>query len=80
MNKTTVPKCPTLTSELLEYLDAVFPEQSPRRHETADDCRWKGGQRDVVNHLHAAFAVQHKLLTAPVVKPRVLRRVKNPKS
>ena len=45
-----VPK-PTLSNELIEYLDSIFPEKSADLKDTEKEVYFKGGQRSVVNHL-----------------------------
>ena len=45
-----VPK-PTISNELIEYLDTIFPEKSADLKDTEKEVYFKGGQRSVVNHL-----------------------------
>ena len=45
-----VPK-PTISNELIEYLDSIFPEKSADLKDTEKEVYVKGGQRSVVNHL-----------------------------
>ncbi len=45
-----VPK-PVIKEDLLNYLDAIFPEKSADLKDTEKEVFFKGGQRSVVNHL-----------------------------
>lgn len=45
-----VPK-PTISNELIECLDSIFPEKSADLKDTEKEVYFKGGQRSVVNHL-----------------------------
>ena len=45
-----VPK-PIIKEDLLNYLDAIFPEKSADLKDTEKEVYYKGGQRSVVNHL-----------------------------
>jgi len=42
---------PTISNELIEYLDSIFPEKSADLKDTEKEVYFKGGQRSVVNHL-----------------------------
>ena len=45
-----VPK-PVIKEDLLNYLDAIFPEKSADLKDTEKEVFFKGGQRSVVKHL-----------------------------
>ena len=42
---------PIITSDVVEYLDSIFPEKSADLKDTEKEVFFKGGQRSVVNHL-----------------------------
>ena len=42
---------PIITSDIVEYLDSIFPEKSADLKDTEKEVFFKGGQRSVVNHL-----------------------------
>lgn len=54
------PVCPPIPKPLLEYLDRLFPDRCASRDDTHATCMWKGGQRDVVNHLRIQFEEQQQ--------------------
>ena len=54
-----VPK-PIIKEDLLNYLDAIFPEKSADLKDTEKDVFFKGGQRSVVNHLIKQKQIQEE--------------------
>ena len=42
---------PTISKELIDYLDSIFPEKSADLKDTEKEVFYRGGQRSVVNHL-----------------------------
>ena len=54
-----VPK-PIIKEDLLNYLDAIFPEKSADLKDTEKEVFFKGGQRSVVNHLIKQKQIQEE--------------------
>ena len=54
-----VPK-PVIKDDLLNYLDAVFPEKSADLKDSEKEVFFKGGQRSVVNHLIKQKQIQEE--------------------
>ena len=54
-----VPK-PVIKEDLLNYLDAIFPEKSADLKDTEKEVFFKGGQRSVVNHLIQQKKIQEE--------------------
>ena len=54
-----VPK-PIIKEDLLNYLDAIFPEKSADLKDTEKEVFFKGGQRSVVNHLIKEKQIQEE--------------------
>ena len=54
-----VPK-PVIKEDLLNYLDAIFPEKSADLKDTEKAVFFKGGQRAVVNHLIKQKQIQEE--------------------
>ena len=54
-----VPK-PVIKEDLLNYLDAIFPEKSADLKDTEKEVFFKGGQRSVVNHLIKQQQIQEE--------------------
>ena len=54
-----VPK-PVIKEDLLNYLDAIFPEKSADLKDTEKEVYYKGGQRSVVNHLIKQKQIQEE--------------------
>ena len=54
-----VPK-PVIKEDLLNYLDAIFPEKSADLKDTEKAVFFKGGQRSVVNHLIKQKQIQEE--------------------
>jgi hypothetical protein len=54
-----VPK-PVIKEDLLNYLDAIFPEKSADLKDTEKEVFFKGGQRSVVNHLIKQKQIQEE--------------------
>ena len=42
---------PPITDALIAYLNHAVPELSPKLGESQEELMWRGGQRDIVNHL-----------------------------
>ena len=54
-----VPK-PVIKEDLINYLDAIFPEKSADLKDTEKEVFFKGGQRSVVNHLIKQKQIQEE--------------------
>jgi len=54
-----IPK-PVIKEDLLNYLDAIFPEKSADLKDTEKEVFFKGGQRSVVNHLIKQKQIQEE--------------------
>ena len=54
-----VPK-PIIKDDLINYLDAIFPEKSADLKDTEKEVFFKGGQRSVVNHLIQQKKIQEE--------------------
>lgn len=57
------PECPRLSVELIQYLQATYPEKSPSPGETLDQLRVRSGEATVVRHLTAEFDRQRGVPT-----------------
>ena len=57
--KREIPK-PTISQELIDYLDSIFPEKSADLKDTEKEVYYKGGQRSVVNHLIKQKQIQEE--------------------
>ena len=51
---------PIIKEDLLNYLDAIFPEKSADLKDTEKAVFFKGGQRSVVNHLIKQKQIQEE--------------------
>ena len=49
------PKIPTISEELIRYLDNLFPDKCADLKDTDKEIFHKSGQRSVVNHLIEKF-------------------------
>ena len=54
-----VPK-PIIKSEVIEYLNSIFPEKCADLKDTEKTVFYKGGQRSVVNHLIQQKKIQEE--------------------
>ena len=52
------PKIPTISEELIKYLDKLFPDKCADLKDTDKEIFHKSGQRSVVNHLIEQFKIQ----------------------
>ena len=52
------PKIPTISEELIKYLDSLFPDKCADLKDTDKEIFHKSGQRSVVNHLIEQFKIQ----------------------
>ena len=56
-------RTPYITPELLEYLERLYPDRSPRI-DTPDRQVWfQSGQADLVRHLRSVFDQQNENIT-----------------
>jgi hypothetical protein len=55
-------KLPTISKDLLEALDTLFPETSPNLSWSEKECFWFGGQRNVIRFLHEQFKRQNETI------------------
>ena len=51
---------PVIKEDLINYLDAIFPEKSADLKDTEKAVFFKGGQRSVVNHLIKQKQIQEE--------------------
>ena len=56
------PKIPTISEELIRYLDNLFPDKCADLKDTDKDFFHKSGQRSVVNHLMKSLNYKRKLI------------------
>ena len=52
------PKIPTISEELIKYLDKLFPDKCADLKDTDKEIFHKSGKRSVVNHLIEKFKLQ----------------------
>ena len=52
------PKIPTISEELIKYLDSLFPDKCADLKDTDKEIFHKSGQRSVVNHLIEKLKLQ----------------------
>ena len=52
------PKIPSISEELIGYLDKLFPDKCADLKDTDKEIFYKSGQRSVVNHLKEQFKIQ----------------------
>ena len=52
------PKIPTISEELIRYLDNLFPDKCADLKDTDKEIFHKSGQTSVVNHLIEKFKLQ----------------------
>jgi hypothetical protein len=50
---------PTITDELMEFLDQTFPERCAELNETERQIFWRSGQRSVVDFLARIYEEQN---------------------
>ena len=62
MNKKEDIKLPTISKDLLEALDKLFPENSPNLNWSEKECFWFGGQRNVIRFLQEQFKRQNETI------------------
>jgi len=51
---------PQISKELIDYLDAMFPDKCAELKDTERDIFYKSGQRSVVSHLVDKFKIQQE--------------------
>ena len=51
---------PTISNELIKYLDAIFPNKCADLQDTEKKVFYKSGQRSVVNHLIKEKKIQEE--------------------
>ena len=51
---------PTITDELVNYLDSLFPEKCADLQENEKQIFYKSGQRSVVKHLIEKYKLQQE--------------------
>jgi len=51
---------PVISKELVDYLDAMFPDKCAELKDTERDIFYKSGQRSVVSHLIDKFKIQQE--------------------
>ena len=51
---------PQISKELIDYLDAMFPDKCAELKDTERDIFYKSGQRSVVSHLIDKFKIQQE--------------------
>ena len=49
---------PTLSEELIDYLDTLFPEKCADLNQTEKEIFYQSGQRSVVKHLIEKYKLQ----------------------
>lgn len=54
-----------VSKELLDALDSIFPQRSPARGESHDDLMFRGGERSVVDFLHAQYERHFEVTDSP---------------
>lgn len=52
------PPCPALSSELIDYLEALYPSRCPSLDENERTIFYKAGQAAVVSFLRGEFTYQ----------------------
>ena len=52
------PKIPTISEELIRYLDNLFPDKCADLKDTEKEVFYKSGQRSVVKHLREKLKLQ----------------------
>lgn len=55
-------RTPPIPADLLDYLEAVFPDRCPRPTATDQEVRVLMGEQNVVKHLRAKFSQQNKTI------------------
>lgn len=58
-NERLLEKKPTISAELVDWLDKNFPIVSPSLDDTERQIFYCVGQRSVVDHLHSLFKEQN---------------------
>ena len=53
-------KIPTISNDLIKYLNDIFPNKSADLKDTEKEVFFKGGQRSVVNHLIQQNKIQEE--------------------
>ncbi len=53
-------KIPTISNDLIKYLNDIFPNKSADLKDTEKEVFFKGGQRSVVNHLIQQKKIQEE--------------------
>ena len=53
-------KPPTISKELVQWLDRNFPVVQPKMQDTDREIFYKVGQRSVIDHLQAVFNEQNE--------------------
>ncbi len=53
-------KIPTISNDLIKYLNDIFPNKSADLKDTEKEVFFKGGQRSVVNHLIKQKQIQEE--------------------
>jgi hypothetical protein len=53
-------KIPTISNDLIKYLNDIFPNKSADLKDTEKEVFFKGGQRSVVNHLIKEKQIQEE--------------------
>jgi len=53
-------ECPPLSEELVEYLEYIYPDQSPSLQDDMDTIRFRSGQSAVVRHLRSKLEEQEE--------------------
>ena len=53
-------KIPTISNDLIKYLNDIFPDKSADLKDTEKEVFFKGGQRSVVNHLIKEKQIQEE--------------------
>ena len=53
-------RIPTISNELIKYLDTIFPNKCADLQDTEKQVFYKSGQRSVVNHLIKEKKIQEE--------------------
>ena len=67
------PKIPTISEELIRYLDNLFPDKCADLKDTDKEIFHKSGQRSVVNHLIEKFKLQPYIIVSELIHINLYR-------